>query len=118
MVGGAGEKKTLRLLARYGDACNLFAGPQSGPEQVKAKLDVLATHCAREGGDFDRIRKTILWVGPLQPTAEGGKAFAEQMTRYADVGIEEVHVMPFADDPVAFVRGLGEHVVGRLGGVR
>jgi F420-dependent oxidoreductase-like protein len=49
MIGGGGEKKTLRLCARYADACNLFAGPQSGPAQVKAKLDVLAAHCARGG---------------------------------------------------------------------
>src|SRR5574342_52814 len=60
MIGGTGEKKTLRLVARYGDACNLFAGPQSAPAQVKAKLDVLARHCQREGTDFSRIRKTIL----------------------------------------------------------
>lgn len=114
MIGGGGEQKTLRLLAKYGDAGNLFAGPHSGPEQIKAKLDVLAAHCQREGTDVDRIRKTILWVGPLNPDAEGGKLFAEQMRRYVDVGIGEVHVMPFTGDPVAFVQGLGEHVVGQL----
>ena len=114
MIGGGGEKKTLRLLARYGDASNLFAGPQTGPEQVKAKLDVLAGHCEREGRDFDRIRKSILWVGPLTPEADGGSAFAEQMRGYADVGIDEVHVMPPGGDPVAFVQRLGEHVIPRL----
>jgi alkanesulfonate monooxygenase SsuD/methylene tetrahydromethanopterin reductase-like flavin-dependent oxidoreductase (luciferase family) len=118
MIGGSGEKKTLRLLARYGDAGNLFAGPQSGPEQVKAKLDVLAEHCEREGTDFDRIRKTVLWVGPLEPDAAGGKVFAEQMAAYARVGIEEVHVMPFGADPVGFIHGLGEHVIPRLRDVR
>ena len=114
MIGGSGEKKTLRLLARYGDAGNLFAGPQSGPEQVTAKLDVLAAHCRREGTDYDRIRKTILWVGPLEPTADGGKAFAEQMRRYAAVGITEVHVMPLDGDPVTFIDGLGRHVTAQL----
>ena len=49
MVGGGGEKKTLRLVARYGDACNLFAGPQTSADQVAAKLDVLATHCRARG---------------------------------------------------------------------
>lgn len=118
MIGGSGEKKTLRLLARYGDACNLFAQPQAGPAQVRAKLDVLAGHCDREGTDFERIRKTILWVGPLATDAEGGRAFAEQMAGYAEVGIEEVHVMPVGDDPVGFIRGLGEHVVPHLDAVR
>lgn len=117
MIGGGGEKKTLRLLAKYGDASNLFAGSHSGPEQVKAKLDVLAAHCAREGTDFGRIRKTILWAEPLQPTAESGRAFVELMRGYADIGIDEVHVMPFVGDPAEFVQGLGEHVVGPLSAV-
>jgi F420-dependent oxidoreductase-like protein len=114
MVGGSGEQKTLRLVARYADACNLFADPRSGPEQVAAKLEVLARHCASEGTDYGRIRKTILWTGSVEPTATGGAAFAEQMRRYAEVGIEEVHVMPFTTDPVAFVEGLGEHVIAQI----
>ncbi|HET8657631.1 MAG TPA: LLM class F420-dependent oxidoreductase [Micromonosporaceae bacterium] len=118
MIGGDGERKTLRLLAKYGDAGNLFASPDRGPEQIKAKLDVLAAHCEREGTDFDRIRRTILWVGPLEPTAEGGQAFVEQMRGFAGVGIQEVHVMPSGDDPVGFVEGLGEHVIGRLNSLR
>jgi F420-dependent oxidoreductase-like protein len=114
MIGGAGEKKTLRLVARYGDACNLFARPDTDPATLQAKLDVLAQHCAREGTDYDRIRKTILWTGQLEPTAAGGAEFAEQMTRYAEIGIEEVHVMPFTSNPAAFVDGLGEHVVKQI----
>jgi F420-dependent oxidoreductase-like protein len=115
MVGGGGEKKTLRLVARYGDACNLFAGPQRAQHNlVRAKLDVLREHCVREGTDYDRIRKSILWVGPLAPDSEGGKAFAEQMSSYAEIGVEEVHVMPFTDDPAAFIRDLGEHVIPLL----
>jgi F420-dependent oxidoreductase-like protein len=114
MIGGAGERKTLRLVAKYADASNVFAGPQAGPEQIKAKLDVLAEHCRREDSDFGRIRKTILWVGPLVPDAAGGAAFAETMRGYAAIGIEEVHVMPFGPDPVGFVTDLGEHVVPRL----
>ena len=81
---------------------------------MKAKLDVLAEHCAREGTDYSRLRKTILWTGSLEPTAASGAAFAEHMKRYAEIGIEEVHVMPFTSDPVAFVDGLGEHVVPQI----
>lgn len=79
MIGGAGEKKTLRLVAKYADATNLFAGPNAGPGVVK--FDVLRGHCAQEGTDYDRIRKTILYVGPLDPDAVDGKAFAEQMAQ-------------------------------------
>lgn len=114
MIGGGGEKKTLRLVARYGDACNLFAGPQIPAEQVKAKLAILAEHCEREGTDYARLRKTVLWTGPLNPDATGGRAFTEQLAPFAEVGVDEVHVMPFGPDPVAFVRGLGEHVISDL----
>jgi F420-dependent oxidoreductase-like protein len=114
MVGGSGERQTLRLVARYADACNLFAGRgQADPDWVRAKLDVLAEHCAREGTDFERIRRTILWTGPLSPDAEGGAAFVEEMRRYAAVGVQEVHLMP-RGDPVAYVQGLGRYVVGPL----
>ena len=117
MIGGAGEKKTLRLVAKYADATNIFAGPQSGPDEVRAKLDVLAEHCRREGTDFDRIRKTVLWVGGLSPDADGGASFVETMRGYADIGVQEVHVMPFGADPVGFIAGLGEHVIPSLDAV-
>jgi alkanesulfonate monooxygenase SsuD/methylene tetrahydromethanopterin reductase-like flavin-dependent oxidoreductase (luciferase family) len=111
MIGGSGEKKTLRLVAQYADATNLFAGPRVSPDAVAAKLGVLAAHCEVEGTDFDRIRKTVLWTGPLTADPEGAKVFADHMASYAEVGIDEVHVMPFTDDPVRFVDALGEHVI-------
>jgi len=114
MIGGSGEKKTLRLVARYADATNVFAGPQIGTDEVKHKFDVLAAHCAREGTDYAAIAKTILWVVPVTPDAAGGAAFIEAMRDYAAIGVEQVHVMPFGADPVAFVEGLGSHVVGGL----
>jgi F420-dependent oxidoreductase-like protein len=114
MIGGSGEKKTLRLVAKYADASNIFAGPHAGPDAVKAKLDVLREHCTREGTNYERIRKTILYVGPLDPTVEGGKSFTDQMSGYAEIGIDEVHVMPFGPDPVGFIVGLGDHVIPSL----
>lgn len=114
MVGGAGEKKTLRLLAQYADAGNLFAGPHSSPEAVAAKLDVLAAHCEREGTDYQRIRKSVLWAAPVDASSRGGREFAERLAPYAAAGINEVHVMPWDGDPVGFVEGLGAHVVPRL----
>jgi F420-dependent oxidoreductase-like protein len=115
MVGGGGEKKTLRLVARYGDACNLFADPHRGsPQAIRAKLDVLRDHCVAEGADYDRIRKSVLWLGPLGTDPDGGKAFVEQMAAYAETGVDEVHVMPHGDDPATFISRLGEHVTPLL----
>lgn len=118
MIGGGGETKTLRLVAKYADASNLFASPDpTGPAQCAAKLEVLRGHCGREGTDYERIRKTVLYAAELKPGAEAAGRFAEQMAAYAGVGITEVHVMPMDGDPVAFVRNLGEHVVPRLAGL-
>jgi F420-dependent oxidoreductase-like protein len=114
MIGGAGEKKTLRLVAKYADATNLFARPDTGPDQVQAKLNVLAAHCEREGTDYDRIRKTVLWAAPVATDAEGGRRFADQLAAYARIGIDQVHVMPWTGDPVPFIEGLGEHVISRI----
>ena len=117
LVGGGGEKKTLRLVAKYADRCNLFAGPDpAGPAQVAAKLDVLREHCTREGTDYDRIDKTVLYAAPLAPGADAAATFAETMAAYAAVGITEVHVMPMHGDPVGFVENLGAHVIPRVAG--
>jgi F420-dependent oxidoreductase-like protein len=56
MIGGGGEKQTLRTVAKYGDACNLFGGPKN----IKAKLDVLKMHCSEVSRDYNTILKTAL----------------------------------------------------------
>jgi F420-dependent oxidoreductase-like protein len=114
MIGGGGERKTLRLVARYGDACNLFAGPQTSPAQVAAKLDTLASHCEHEGTDVNRIRRSVLWTGPIHATDQGGAELAAQLAGYSAVGITEVHVMPMGGDPAAFVDAMGRYLVPRL----
>src|SRR5512139_3368201 len=106
MVGGQGERKTLRLVAKYGDACNVFAGRGSGPDHVAHKLSVLREWCDREGREYDEIRRTVLYNQPIPVDAEGGAAFVEQMRAYAGLGVQEVHVMPLQGDPVGFVRSL------------
>src|SRR5690606_33761819 len=59
MIGGGGERRTLLLVARYGDACNLFATSRA---EVAHKLDVLQAHCAAEGRDYDSIEKTVAFT--------------------------------------------------------
>lgn len=112
MIGGTGEKKTLRFVAKYADACNLFADPADASGTVQ-KLEVLREHCQNEDSSYDRLRKTITCMAPADPASDG-TAFVERMRAFADIGIDEVHVMPPSNDPAAFVRALGEHVVPGL----
>src|SRR5580658_2868070 len=56
LIGGSGEKKTLRLVARYAQACNIF-----GSTDVAHKLEVLRAHCETEGRSYDEIEKTVLY---------------------------------------------------------
>ncbi|HYA01230.1 MAG TPA: LLM class F420-dependent oxidoreductase [Candidatus Binatia bacterium] len=56
LIGGSGERKTLRLVARYAQACNLFPSPD-----LERKLEVLRQHCEAEGRDYDDIEKTVLY---------------------------------------------------------
>ncbi|KAA1420381.1 LLM class F420-dependent oxidoreductase [Mumia zhuanghuii] len=108
MVGGGGERKTLRLVAQYADACNVFAQPGYGTDGVAHKLAVLREHCEDVGRPYDEIRKTILWNGPVP--FDG--SFTETLAAYAELGFSEVFVMPEQDDLVGFVRGVVDHVVG------
>ncbi len=107
LIGGSGEKKTLKLVARYADACNLFS---IGPEGVQQKLEVLARHCDAEGRDPESIQKTILGGDPLADP----DGFLSAMEEYARLGIQHVQIMPAGPDPVGYVTRLGETVIPRL----
>jgi F420-dependent oxidoreductase-like protein len=72
LVGGSGERKTLRFVARYADACNIL--PLEGPESYPRKLDVLRRHCDELGRAYEEILKTAALR--LAITASGGKAAA------------------------------------------
>jgi F420-dependent oxidoreductase-like protein len=108
MVGGGGERKTLRLVAKYADACNIFAGPGEGMTTLRHKLDVLRGHCEREGRDYDEVAKTVLWGGSLDlPDDE----LVAQWRELAELGVSAVHLTAPGDRPVDFVHGLGARVV-------
>ena len=107
LVGGGGERRTLRLVARYADACNLFG---SSPQDVAAKLEVLAAHCQDEGRDYDRIVKTVLAVRPALADVDGFLAAAGE---YAALGVTELQVMPDRH-PVEFAEQVVERVLPRL----
>jgi F420-dependent oxidoreductase-like protein len=88
LIGGAGEKKTLRLVAKYANACNLFSG--MGIETVRSKLEILKQHCDSIGRDYAEIEKTTLSTVNLAP----GKMSAEEVIRQCDelgkIGIQHV----------------------------
>ena len=107
LVGGGGERKTLRLVARYGDACNLFG---SSPADVAGKLEVLRSHCEAEGRDYDRIQKTVLAVRPVLADVDGFLAAARE---YAALGVTELEVMPDRH-PVEFATEVAERVLPNL----
>ncbi len=69
LIGGGGEKKTLRLVAKYGDACNLFASPGT-LDSLRHKLDVLKQHCADVGRNYDEIEKTTLGGITVEDSSE------------------------------------------------
>ena len=107
LIGGSGERKTLRLVAQYADACNLFA---SSPSDIAHKLEVLARHCDTQGRDPATIDNTILaMTNPL----EDPDAFIAQMAEYAALGIDAVEVMPMGD-PVAYTTQIGQRIVPAL----
>jgi len=92
MIGGGGEQKTLRLVAQYGDACNVGWG---NPESIVHKLEVLRGHCDALGRPYDEIERTTL-VGGIR-VAEGGneRTYApQQLVDYfgelGDAGIQHV----------------------------
>jgi F420-dependent oxidoreductase-like protein len=107
MIGGGGERRTLRLVARYADACNLFA---TGAEEVAHKLAVLRAHCDAEGRDYDRIEKTVAFVHPVLANVD---AFLAEVDEYAALGVTEVQVMPDRH-PVEFTERLAGSVLGRI----
>jgi F420-dependent oxidoreductase-like protein len=86
LIGGSGERKTLRLVARYADACNLFPGPE-----LPAKLDVLRRHCEAEGRDYDQIEKTTLFQFDLGEHGERVDETLAALQELASLGIQTVY---------------------------
>jgi alkanesulfonate monooxygenase SsuD/methylene tetrahydromethanopterin reductase-like flavin-dependent oxidoreductase (luciferase family) len=97
LIGGGGERKTLRLVARYGDACSLFDRPGSnGPgfrDELTHKLDVLRGHCADIGRDYSEIEKTVASTVDLGPDPRAGvAAMVSHLRDLAAVGLDHVLV--------------------------
>jgi alkanesulfonate monooxygenase SsuD/methylene tetrahydromethanopterin reductase-like flavin-dependent oxidoreductase (luciferase family) len=86
MIGGCGERKTLRLVAQYADSCNIFAGPD-----LPHKLEVLQEHCAAVGRDYDKIEKTVMVNFNLGENGENVPQTLEELQALAELGVTVGH---------------------------
>ena len=87
LIGGTGEKKTLRLVAQYADACNLFAG--IGPDILRSKLDILKRHCETLGRNEAEIEKTTLSTVHLASGQQSAADVIQQCRDLAKLGIQQ-----------------------------
>ncbi|WP_405824943.1 LLM class F420-dependent oxidoreductase [Streptomyces sp. NBC_01390] len=109
MIGGGGERKTLRLVAQYADACNLFA---STPEEIGHKLDVLRGHCDSVGRPYDDIARTLLYMGDAADKNDVD-AFVRDIEGYAKFGIETVMLAPRTGEQAAWIEEFAAPAVRR-----
>jgi F420-dependent oxidoreductase-like protein len=106
LIGGGGEKKTLRLVAKYAQACNLFAVPE-----LEHKLDVLRQHCADLGRDYDDIEKTVMMPLDAGPNGEKVDELLGRLGELAALGIDHVHGAVPNVAAIAPLDLLGEKVI-------
>ncbi len=106
LIGGGGERKTLRLVAQYAQACNLFAGPD-----LERKLDVLRGHCAAVGRDYDEIEKTVMLPMDPGPDGEYVDAIIEQLRGLAALGITHAHGRVANVSSITPLEIIGERVI-------
>jgi F420-dependent oxidoreductase-like protein len=88
LIGGSGEKKTLRLVAQYADSCNIFA---HDPAEAARKLDVLRQRCSEVGRDYDEIEKTAQVRFDLGANGENVNQTVEHLHALAEAGFSQAH---------------------------
>jgi alkanesulfonate monooxygenase len=106
LIGGGGEKKTLRLVAQYAQACNLFDSPD-----LARKLEVLRGHCETLGRDYDEIEKTVM--GPIDPGPNGENVDAtlEHLRDLAGLGVTHVQMGVGDGSKTDVLELIGERII-------
>jgi alkanesulfonate monooxygenase SsuD/methylene tetrahydromethanopterin reductase-like flavin-dependent oxidoreductase (luciferase family) len=108
MIGGTGERKTLRMVAQYADACNIFGGP----DEVAQKLDVLRRHCDALGRDPNEIEVTVMYRDfPAGTTTDELLRGAEA---FADIGVSTLVTGAVGPDPAAWLESTFAPAIERL----
>lgn len=114
LIGGSGEKKTLRMVAQYGDACNLFLG--QGIDLLEHKLEVLQRHCDDLGRDYREIEKTTLSTVHLAEGEMTPGDLIETCQRLAGLGIQHaIFNMPNVHE-IAPIERIGKEVIPQVKG--
>ena len=106
MIAGDGEKKTLRLVARYADACSLRPG-----QEIPRKLDVLRRHCEIEGRDYDEIDKTCAFAFDVGEGGEKVEGLVGQLRWLAGMGVETVIGAVPDVDRITALETIGREVI-------
>jgi len=110
LIGGGGEKKTLRLVAQYADVWN---STDSEIDVLTHKIDVLTRHCETVGRDVAEIRKT---VGFFEDPFENLDEYLRKLERFSELGIDMINTgpVPGTPDPAGFVKRFGDEVMPKL----
>ena len=108
MVGGGGEKKTLRLVAQYADACNVFGAPAA----IHRKYEILREHCAAIGRDPDEIERSTLQTVDL--AADAPAAIVDRFSELADAGAQHVIFGLRNVHDVTNLETIGRQIIPRL----
>ena len=117
MVGGGGERTTLRLVARFADACNVFGGP----DMLRRKFAVLQEHCETVGRDYGTIERTNL--STISLTADGRRGsltpagFMERVSNWADAGSHHTIIAIRGVDDLSKIELIGRDVIPQLRGL-
>jgi F420-dependent oxidoreductase-like protein len=109
MIGGAGEKKTLRLAAQYAQIVNLTV---SEPDEVAHKLEVLRGHCDTLGTDYDAIEKTVI-MSSADPLADPD-AFLRQTEALAATGVTLIVLGDHAAAPVDYLERFADELMEKV----
>ena len=109
LVGGAGEKKTLRLVAKYADACNLYAFDRA--DVIRAKLEVLRRHCEEVGRPFDEIERTALGIVDIRPGKMSPQEIIDHCRSMSDAGIQHLIVSLPRVHEITPIEKMGQEVI-------
>jgi hypothetical protein len=107
-----GEKKTLRLVAKYADASNITG--QIGPDGLRKKYEILREHCDREGRNYDDVERTVLWLMNPGPNGENTGEIVDQFGRMADAGVQTMIGSVSGVDSIKPLEAIGKDVIPQV----